>query len=360
MRAEGKRLRKGARRHVIGLVFAVFAVSIAGSGGSLWAQDPPHWSSVSMTIDCTSQCHLNHQALGSALTSSAGNVNLCQSCHNSAGLAGDQPLNNSDKAVPQTGGTSHAFDVDAVNVGLSTLAPLDTEMNLRVMGGKVVCSTCHNQHRGELIYGGTSQVRPANQITVLGSTGAITSGGTFNGAEGVWYLVEITKQGNQTNAEFQYSKDNGTSWFAVQGAGTDVPLDSNVTVTFGAGNFEVGERWEFAGAWPFLRNIMDSGDNATGETYCRDCHRAWVMTHTEIEAYDGSYKSHPVGVALNANGQSYNRIPPLDGNGADQGTAGADANDTNDLRLSAGNIVQCLTCHGVHYVDSNTQTVDVP
>ena len=36
------------------------------------------------------------------------------------------------------------------------------------------------------------------------------------------------------------------------------------------------------------------------------------------------------------------------------------ANPTNDLRLDSGGRVQCLSCHGVHYADSNTQTVDEP
>ncbi|MHB0972196.1 MAG: hypothetical protein ACYC60_20805, partial [Thermoanaerobaculia bacterium] len=69
-------------------------------------------------------------------------------------------------------------------------------------------------------------------------------------------------------------------------------------------------------------------------------------------------KSHPVGVALNANGGGYDRATPLDANGLVQGGAG-DGNPTNDLTL-AGSTVQCLTCHGIHHADSNTQTPDNP
>lgn len=328
--------------------------------GSLLAQDPPHWSSTSLTINCTTQCHTLHQALGGGLTSSASNVNLCQSCHNPTGDASGLPINNADKAVPDTGGTSHAFDVSTVHPQLDTQDPVESEMLLRVMGGQVVCSTCHNQHKGEQPFGGTSRISPADQVTALGSTGGVTSGGTFTGAAGVWYLVEITKAGDQSNAEFRYSKDNGTSWFAVQPTGGSVSLDSGVTVSFAVGSYVVGERWELSAGWPFLRVALDTGDNDVGSEYCRDCHRSWVMDHNDVRAYDGSYKSHPVGVGLNVNTRGYDRATPLDGNGADQGGGGGDANPTNDLTLDGDGNVQCLSCHGVHFADSNTQTVDAP
>ena len=60
--------------------------------GPVVAQDAPHWSSTSLTIDCTTQCHTLHQALGGGLTSSASNVNLCQSCPNPTGDADGLPI----------------------------------------------------------------------------------------------------------------------------------------------------------------------------------------------------------------------------------------------------------------------------
>jgi len=323
-------------------------------------QDPPHWTSTTIDIDCTSTCHVDHHDLGGRLTAAASNVNLCQSCHTASGLAGDLPIDSADLAVPGTGGTSHAFDVAAVNAGLDTQAPLDTKMLKRVMDGNVVCSTCHNQHRAESTNGGRSRVSPARRTTGLSSTGSVTSGGVFGGAAGVWYLVEITQAGSETTARFRYSKDNGLSWFPEQQADVDVPLDSGVTVTFTAGSFTVGERWEFSGSWFFLRVPLDDGDNASGDKYCRDCHRSWEMDHIEVETWDGSVRSHPVGVALDANGHGYDRATPLDGNGAVQGSPLADANPTNDLGFDSSSLVQCVSCHGLHHVDSNTQTVDEP
>lgn len=367
-RARDRSLSAGSRAAASATLLAVAWLALAVPV-SLEAQDPPHWTSVSLNINCTSQCHLTHNALGGALNSSASNVNLCQSCHNPAGLAGDLPITNSDKAVPGDSGTSHAFDVAAVNPALDTQLPLDTEMQLRVMSGNVVCSTCHDQHRSVSSFGGTPRVGNAKQVTVQGSTGSLASGGIFSGPEGIWYLVEIVQGGNENNSRFCYSKDSGISWFPTgcDPPGTTSPnltadganpvaLDNGVTVSFGTGSYVAQERWEFAAAWPFLRAALGPG----GSSFCLDCHRSWDMDHTAVETWDGNPKSHPVGVGLNANLKGYDRTVPLDGNGSDQGGAGADANPTNDLQLFGTGDVQCLTCHGVHFVDSNTETVDSP
>jgi hypothetical protein len=336
-----------------------------------WAargQDPPHWASTSIDISCTTQCHTLHHAPGGALNSSASNVNLCQSCHNPAGLAGDLALNSVDAAVPGVSGSSHAFDVPVVNPSLGTQAPLDAEMQLRLPGGNVVCSTCHNQHKSVASQGGDSRVGVAKQTTALGSTGALNSGGTFSGPEGVWYLVEIVSGGNENNSRFCYSKDNGISWFPAgcNPPGTTNPnltadtnpvtLDSGVTVTFAPGSYAAGERWELSAAWPFLRAPL--GDAAGGSALCRDCHRAWEMDHLAVETWDGTFRSHPVGVALDENGRGFDHPAPLDGDGAPQLAGDVDGNPSNDLRFDSQGNVQCLTCHGVHFVDSNTQTVD--
>jgi hypothetical protein len=360
--------------------------------GLIWSSvdaDPPHWSSTSIVINCEDQCHTTHQAAGGQLTAAAGNVALCWSCHTPGGHAADLPISESTKALPGTSGTSHAFDVAAVNATLGTQRPLDKERDLRVMDGNLVCSSCHNQHRAEASYGGRSRVGATVEVVTNAGAGTVSSGGTYAGSVGVWYLVEIAEQGSETTARFRYSKDRGVSWFptgcelapgdtapclTADGA-TPIDFDSGngATLTFSgvaADDFRVGARWEFSASWPMLRRdmplnlapdaLIDSGDNATGDNFCRDCHRSWVMTHTAVETWDGTYRSHPVGVALNANAQGYDRGVPLDGSGGDQGGAAADSNPTNDLVFDASGYVQCLSCHGVHYADSNTQTVDGP
>ncbi|MBD3867918.1 MAG: cytochrome c3 family protein [Acidobacteria bacterium] len=339
------------------------------------AADPPHWYSTSLVIGCTEQCHSLHNAAGGGLTRAAGNANLCQSCHNPSGLADQAPIPSSASAIPGFSGSSHAFGVPAVNGAYSTERPLNTEMDLRIMGDNVVCSTCHDQHAGTSTQGGTPKISTPEKVTSLGA-GTASSQGTFNGALGVWYLLEIDGGGTQVDATFRWSKDNGTSWMVQTvpvGNGSPVVLDSGVEVVFSGvnpGDFVVGEQWEFFGTWPFLRTNLDSGDINSVDKFCRDCHRNWVMTHdTDLVAgggvrnWDGNFKSHPVGVTLNANGLAYDRAQPLDGNGQAQ-TAGAspdvDGNPTNDLAFDSSGNVQCLSCHGVHYADSNTATVDAP
>jgi predicted CXXCH cytochrome family protein len=355
---------------------AVTLIGCAALCTPVFASDPPHWYSDSYVIGCTEQCHVAHNSAGGALTQAAGNVNLCQSCHNSSGLASDAPIPSSASAIPGYGGSSHAFDVPAVHATYGTQRPQQTDMDLRVMNDNVVCSTCHNQHSGTAAEGGTPKISAPSKTNDLTGTGTIASQGTFSGAEGVWYLLEIDGAGSQADATFRWSKDNGISWMAETvsaGNGSPVALDSGVEVVFSggdAGAFLVGERWELFGTWPFLRVSLDSGDINSVDQFCRDCHRSWVMTHDTdlvsgggVRNWDGNFKSHPVGVGLGANGLTYDRAQPLDGNGAAQ-TAGADpdvdGNPSNDLAFDGAGNVQCLSCHSVHYADSNTLTVDSP
>jgi predicted CXXCH cytochrome family protein len=341
---------------------ALAALAVA-TGGVVLASDPPHWLGATSTTDCTTPCHVTHNAQGGNLTSDAGNTNLCQSCHDSTGL----PISNSDIATPGTSGSSHAFGVSTIHATFETQDPLNNEMLLRVMDGNVVCSTCHDQHAAKKEFGGTPRVSAANKVqfaTPPGS-GSLTSGGTYTGDFGYWYLIEIDGQGSEADATFRWSKDNGTSWMATGvGAGGGVPVAlgaDGVEVTFSglaADAFKVGEQWEFYASWPFLRAKLDQGDITLGDKFCRDCHRSWVMTHDSVggtREYDGQQKSHPVGVALNANSRDYDRATPLDANGGEQGVSG-DGLSRNDLALDGSGFVQCLTCHGVHYADSNSLT----
>ncbi len=325
------------------------------------ASHPPHWLSQATTTDCSS-CHIPHNALGGDLNTAANNVNLCQSCHNAAGSASAMPLNNSDIASPSflEMGTSHAFGVNPVNAAFGAASPAAAPMSSRLLGGRVVCSTCHDQHAANSADGGTPHISAPKKTTAFTSP-LITSSGTYSGAIGVWYLVEISTGGAVGTARFRYSKDNGATWFASNLlTAASVALDSGVSVGFPAGTYVVNERYEFYGSWPFLRVALDSGDNATGAKMCRDCHGAWTMDYAALETFSGASQGHPVGAVLGANGRGYDRGVPLDGNGAAQGSGGADANRTNDLTLDATNRIQCYSCHGVHFADSNTTTQDGP
>ncbi len=98
---------------------------------------------------------------------------------------------------------------------------------------------------------------------------------------------------------------------------------------------------------PFLR--MDNSADAL----CLDCHRARNID--SVRTWTGNMLSHPVGVTLDSVDTFH--YPPLD---VDSLPQPSDGNLTNDYLFGAGNTMKCTTCHGVHYTDSNSGTVDGP
>jgi hypothetical protein len=332
------------------------------------------------------------------LTSVQENAALCQSCHNPADAnAGNFAMNDADMAVPGVGGMHHAWAKLAKNDSLNTQLPTDSQMRLRVKcstdpcpdettrtnTGKIICSTCHNQHNGLQSSGGTPRIRPTKKVTDSGGGGTVTSSGTYTGSKGFWYWVEIVD--TSSSDRFCWAKVDDIDkdpdpvaqkfdeWFP---AGCDPPNsalspnlaasgtvaliqdgDDGVQVTFGGSGFVVGERWEFSASWPFLRDELNTGADSGGNTFCINCHAAWNMTSASTWN-GGSVKSHPIGVTIPGTAEDPFHSPPLDADGLAQGSS-TDANETNDLQLFS-NEVECLTCHGIHFVDSNTNTVDGP
>ena len=103
--------------------------------------------------NCTS-CHITHNAPGSSLTAVFGNALLCQSCHTSTGAASAKPM-----IEPYNGSRSHAWDVLATNTSKEVLPPQDSQMILRIVDSKIICSTCHDQHNTSI---GTPHLRVDN------------------------------------------------------------------------------------------------------------------------------------------------------------------------------------------------------
>jgi predicted CXXCH cytochrome family protein len=355
------------RRDLRLLLVAMAALLVAAV--SVMASDPPHWYSTSQSIGCASDafdCHTTHNAAGGNLTTAASNAALCQTCHKPGGLAEDHAITDPDKAVPGATGTSHAFGVSAIHSGYGTTRPADTEMDLRVMDDNIVCSTCHDQHAAEAIMGGTPKISAAQKVASFGGTGSVTSGGAFTGTNGIFYLVEID---SLTPRQLLYSTNNGADWSGPVSFVDNVAVDlgDGVQVTVSPGVAEK-ERWEFYATYPFLRAKLVA-DDGSGSAMCLECHGAWDMDHTAVNNHGfgsgpgGSdiYNSHPVGIALNANSGNYDRAVPLDGDGQPlTGGADADGNPSNDLKFDANGNIHCLTCHGVHHADSNTESVDGP
>ncbi len=323
----------------------VTAIALLGSS-SVSAVDPPHWY---FEMDCQT-CHMGHDAAGGGLTVAEGNSNLCLSCHTEGGRAGALPI------LPSHTLATHHYNVTPDAPRWGSQMPENPEMANRIMDGVFVCSTCHDQHGAKASNRGRVRISTPELLTAFGSTGEITVGGAYTGQGGSSYVIEITI----ADSHFRFSKDGGATWVGEADIGAAIPLDLGLVATFSGGTFALGERWRFSASFPFLRLPLDQGDNATGDRFCRECHSLWAMGWQDIEGPSSRWMSHPVGEVLNANGKGYDRPVPLDGNGAVQGSGGGDGNHSNDFNFDAENMVQCLTCHGIHYADSNTLTEDGP
>lgn len=352
-----------SRRRLAGLALALGLAWPLAAG----ATDGPH-DATYMGQGCT-DCHLTHKALGDVLSpTTGGNANLCLSCHTATGMASRLPLTSADEASGSATGRSHRWDGAPRNVLFGAQPPVDPQMaQVTTRYNAVVCSSCHDQHAAPRALGGTPRLAVPVKANNQGGTGTVGVSGTYSGSSGQSYLIEIQTTGALGAATFRWRKSStAVGQWQASGVATaaSIALDSGLNVSFASGagpqQFVAAEQWRFYSSWPFPRAALDSGVNAGGARFCRDCHREWVMDHTAVGSYDGTYRSHPVGVTLNANAAGYDRAAPLDGNGAIQGAVGADTNVTNDLQLDGGGRVQCLTCHGVHFADSNTQTVDAP
>ena len=213
------------------------------------AVDDPHGSANAIYCE---QCHITHNTLGDILINATDSLvsTLCLSCHTPGGWAGmTKIMSSSQKAIPGTSGTSHAWDVKGDNSTYGAQLPQTAALFSHLTAdSSITCATCHDPH-------------------------------------------------NNTNS-------------------------------------------------PFLR--LDNSADAL----CLDCHRERSMT--SVRTHTGNALSHPVGVSLPATSTYHN--PPLDVDGNPQPS---DGNTTNDFVLNGG-VVRCTSCHGVHYTDSNSGTVDGP
>ncbi len=356
------------------IALLIIAGVIAAGAHIVRGSDEPH--SNAFNTQCKS-CHATHKAAGTDLTNAISNESVCTSCHNLGGAAARFPLERFFKAdFANRLGASHAWNVPAENPSAGAAMPLSV-MKDHAYGTNIICSTCHDQHLNSAaavtaLRAGSQNLSTATRIAGSG-TGNVTYTATAD-ASARGYLLEIVEVGGAAGvAKFRLSNDGGLSWYgfsagswvayttgnaALTGANVTLNDAGRVMATF-TGTFAIGDRIRFYVGYPFLRVQLDSGNNSTGTKFCRDCHRSRAMDHIAVNTYDGTLKSHPVGVLLNANGGGYDRATPLDGNGLVQGGAG-DGNPSNDLKLGSDSTVQCLTCHGVHHADSNTQTPDNP
>jgi predicted CXXCH cytochrome family protein len=355
------------------------------------ATDAPHdasFSGVGGAISCQS-CHVAHHAADGTLTKTAGNFNLCQSCHLNQTSFGF-PWSTAHQAAPGTGGRSHRWDAPATNLGASapnpsSSDPVESAMGKRLDAGKLQCSTCHDQHQADVYTTDATVHSSVALATAIARTAGTGSGGLQlttvpAGAKAAGYVIKISAA-----TAFKISHDNGLTWFGYNGtltpkwaadsnasyasgkaftAGTPVTLDDELTaVTFTTGTFVTTDVFSgFYVSYPYLR-----GDDTAGRM-CTTCHRDRNQTWQNVEgtgplAGNGqtitlgqTVFSHPVGQALSANGRGYDRATILDADGSLQTTG--DGIKSNDLVLAGSGAVSCLSCHHPHNADSNSLSVD--
>jgi predicted CXXCH cytochrome family protein len=112
-----------------------------------WAVDDPHGATD--VIYCE-QCHIGHNSLGDILINATDSLvtTLCLSCHTPGGWASmTKTMSTSQKAVPGTSGTSHAYDVPAVNAARGASLPTSPALLDHITDDdRISCATCHDPH----------------------------------------------------------------------------------------------------------------------------------------------------------------------------------------------------------------------
>lgn len=289
------------------IILFILFISIILYTDYTFALDPPHDSSNPLEpVNCNS-CHVLHNAPGTSLTKNASNANLCMSCHvDPGGWASEKPFNTNMEAVPGTRGQSHSWSgampgSSSPNNQYGLRARNDlTSSAIRAQLTKfsdvATCSCCHNQH-------------------------------------------------SQTNAPwdpFAPGVGDGRHFQRITNDLNQMCVDCH-----------------------FYRNTNASSDPSS----------------LRYQAWNGNKRSHPVNLIFSsAQGEIPNvndttqfntapREPGSAGWAAQTDAAGVyrykqngapDTNLTNNIVLDASANVKCLSCHGVHYTDSDSTTVDGP
>lgn len=125
------------------IVIGLLVLQVAWVG----ATDDPHGSASAIYCE---QCHIGHNSLGDILINATDSLvsTLCLSCHTPGGWASmTKVMSSADKAQPGTSGTSHAWDVPAVNSERDAALPTSqTLLDHLTADNRITCATCHDPH----------------------------------------------------------------------------------------------------------------------------------------------------------------------------------------------------------------------
>lgn len=282
-----------------------------------------------------------------------------------------------DEAVPGVKGSHHNFSGFAENPTKGAVKPTNTALTSKLVDGRIQCVTCHSMHTVNSAAAPDSRHTSATRVAGSSAVATLTIANAGTVSRG--YRIRLqTKNTGTGRGTFIFTRSsrlatpvwfnwNGTAWYqgVVGGPGREYQPGVPVAVEDAAGPTvqwnvlgEIGDQWDVLVSYPGLRLAL------VDDYMCTYCHKPMVMQHARVAGLDANYPvdgvrmfSHPVGEALNANGLGTDHLEVLDVNGLPQSASG-DANTSNDLKLGAGGVVRCTTCHAVHGGDSNSLTTD--
>lgn len=305
------------------------------------ATDLPH-ASPRLTQACA-DCHVLHNAPGLALTNVAGQFNLCSSCH----VANSQAAwNAADQAIPGTSGSSHSWSGLVVSPGNGSAMPTSPDLLEHLdtaFGGakKIRCGTCHDPH---------SQARAPFDPTAPVAAGA--AGRHFG---------RLTNTANELCLDCHAAR-NMTD--VGHGFWTGAKLSHPVRTSIPASTEFNAIPLDTTGTAQLLANFGTSTAGTT--TTLTDSTKAWAGLNGQwIRFTSGSNKNLTRQITATAPTQvTFAAVPVAIGAGVSY-EIDQDGNLLNNLVLSNAGVpsfttgtVQCLTCHAVHYADSNSATYD--
>lgn len=410
------------RKYIIAILTGVSLLFFSGVKLTEGKGDMPHgWlkpeDEKTLLGRCT-KCHTFHNALGASYTKDT-NANICISCHKLGGDATRTHFSTSDQAgLVEMKGISHNWDsrmpstddpnnrfglrsyktvtnstiqsrLDTIglcsdwqakgrcsNTAYTTFASCEANggvwtpinnsrskcestTNRGTWTAHVTCSTCHNQHLQDSEPWNPAPEKGVAGIATNGTSSTITDS-TMNWQVNQWAgtYIKVTKGStSQRRKVLSNTADTITVTkpfeftMIVGGVRTPVPVSS-------------GDRYVIMKERKFMRV-----DNNKSQM-CEACH--YYMSPgaqtAGVRTWDGKKKSHPMGKGLGdvVNPDAYHPVP-LDANLAAQSgapryhlNAQGDTNPTNNLVMDVDGKIRCLTCHGIHYTDSNTETEDKP
>ena len=315
-------------RHLLAVLLALATLA----ADRLAALDPPH--DASSAIECSS-CHTPHAAQGGAITTVAGNSNLCLSCHVPAGPAAARAFVDTDQAYPYPG----------------------------LPAGESARGTSHRWDSGPA---GHVESSPTNT-----SRGAVRTVGAYTGRYPKTYILTVTTSGGVGTARFSWTATSpGGGGAANVLTAASVALNEGISVNFANAasgtSFVAGDEFRV-----YVRTDLTAPTDPVmaarqedGALMCSTCHNQ----HSQLEPpFDPAAPTY--GGAGTGEGRHFQRLANdaeamcLECHGARNVTSaalgshavgvavpsGSGFTPPTQLPLTSGGEVACLSCHAPHY-----------